>query len=50
MWTGPLAISEPKTPKGIYKLGSLQVIDKANNVKLYAPTDPVIANIAFRVQ
>lgn len=50
MWTGPMVISEPKTPRGVYKLGSLHVIDKANNVKLYAPTDPVIANISFRVQ
>jgi hypothetical protein len=50
MWTGPMAISEPKTPRGTYRLGSLQVIDKANNVKLYGPTDPVIANISFRVQ
>jgi hypothetical protein len=50
MWTGPIAITDKNQARGTYRLGSLQVIDKANNVKLYAPTDPVIANIAFRVQ
>lgn len=50
LWTGPIAIVDKHQARGTYRLGSLQVIDKANNVKLYAPNDPVIANIAFRVQ
>ncbi|HEY2324259.1 MAG TPA: hypothetical protein VGJ82_15475 [Thermoanaerobaculia bacterium] len=50
MWTGPIAIVDKAQARGIYRLGSLQVIDKANNVKLYSANDPVIANVAFRVQ
>jgi hypothetical protein len=50
MWTGPIAITDKNQARGTYRLGSLQVIDKANNVKLYSPNDPVIANISFRVQ
>jgi hypothetical protein len=50
MWMGPVAISDSKTARGIYRLGSLQVIDKANNVKLYSGNDPVIVNVQFRVQ
>ena len=50
MWVGPVAVAEPKTPKGIWRLGSLQVIDKANNLKLYSTNDPVTANVAFRIQ
>lgn len=50
LWTGPIAIVAKSQAKGLYRLTSLQVIDKANNVKLYSPNDPVIANVAFRVQ
>lgn len=50
LWTGPIAIVAKSQARGIYRLGSLQVIDKANNVKLYGPNDPVIANVSFRVQ
>ncbi|HEY2830156.1 MAG TPA: hypothetical protein VGJ88_08550 [Thermoanaerobaculia bacterium] len=50
MWTGPIAITDKNQARGTYRLGSLQVIDKANNVKLYSPNDPVIANVSFRVQ
>ncbi|HEX7191427.1 MAG TPA: hypothetical protein VF381_07625 [Thermoanaerobaculia bacterium] len=50
LWTGPIAIVDKSQARGIYRLGSLQVIDKANNVKLYSPNDPVIANVSFRVQ
>ncbi len=50
MFSGPIAIIDKSQARGIYRLGSLQVIDKANNVKLYSPNDPVIANVQFRVQ
>jgi hypothetical protein len=50
MWTGPIAIVDKNQARGIYVLTSLQVIDKANNVKLYSPNDPVIARVSFRVQ
>jgi hypothetical protein len=49
MWTGPIAIADKNQARGTYRLSSLQVIDKANNVKLYSANDPVIANIAFRI-
>ncbi|HEX3108341.1 MAG TPA: hypothetical protein VHU41_04535, partial [Thermoanaerobaculia bacterium] len=50
LWTGPIAIVDKHQARGTYRLGSLQVIDKANNVRLYSANDPVIANVAFRVQ
>lgn len=50
MWTGPVVVVDKGQARGIYRLGSLQVIDKANNVKLYSANDPIVANIAFRVQ
>jgi hypothetical protein len=50
MWSGPVAVTEPKMPKGVWRMGSLQVIDKANNIKLYVQNDPVIANVSFRIQ
>jgi hypothetical protein len=50
MWTGPITIVDKAQARGIYRLGSLQVIDKANNVKLYSANDPVIANVSFRIQ
>src|SRR5438270_3833293 len=50
MWTGPIAIVDKAQARGIYRLPSLQVIDKANNVKLYSANDPAIANVTFRVQ
>ena len=50
MWTGPVAVVDPKQARGIYRLGSLQVIDKANNVRLYSANDPMIAKVTFRVQ
>jgi hypothetical protein len=50
LWSGPIAIVDKHQARGTYRLMSLQVIDKANNVKLYSGNDPVIANVAFRVQ
>jgi hypothetical protein len=50
MWTGPVVVVDKGQARGIYKLGSLQVIDKANNVKLYSANDPIVANVAFRIQ
>ena len=48
-WTGPLAIPD-KEAKGLWRLGALQVLDKANNLKLYSTNDPVTANVTFTVQ
>jgi hypothetical protein len=50
MWTGPVVVVDKGQARGVYKLGSLQVIDKANNVKLYSANDPIVANVAFRIQ
>ena len=48
-WTGPLPVPD-KAAKGVWKLGALQVLDKANNLKLYSQSDPVAANVSFTVQ
>jgi hypothetical protein len=48
-WTGPLAIPD-KEAKGLWRLSALQVLDKANNLKLYSTNDPVTANVTFTIQ
>jgi len=48
-WTGPLPVPD-KAAKGVWKLGALQVLDKANNLKLYSQSDPIAANVSFTVQ
>jgi len=48
-WTGPLPIPD-KAAKGIWRLGALQVLDKANNLKLYGQNEPVVASVQFMVQ
>jgi hypothetical protein len=48
-WIGPLPVPD-KAAKGLWKLGALQVLDKANNLKLYSQNDPVTANVGFTVQ
>jgi hypothetical protein len=48
-WTGPLAIPD-KEAKGLWRLGALQVLDKANNLRLYSTNDPVTANVTFVIQ
>jgi hypothetical protein len=48
-WTGPLAIPD-KEAKGLWRLGALQVLDKANNLRLYSTNDPVTANVTFTIQ
>ncbi|HEX3108197.1 MAG TPA: hypothetical protein VHU41_03815 [Thermoanaerobaculia bacterium] len=50
LWSGPIAILDKHQARGTYRLQSLQVIDKANNVRLYSANDPVIANVAFKIQ
>ena len=50
MWTGPVVVADKSQARGLYRLGSLQVIDKANNVKLYSANDPVISSIAFQIR
>src|SRR5438105_1203863 len=48
-WAGPLPVPD-KAAKGIWRIGALQVLDKANNLKLYSQNDPVVANVTFTVQ
>lgn len=48
-WTGPLPVPD-KAAKGVWRLGALQVLDKANNLKLYGQNEPVVANVQFTVQ
>jgi len=48
-WSGPLPVPD-KAAKGLWKLGALQVLDKANNLKLYSQSDPVAVNVGFTVQ
>jgi hypothetical protein len=50
LWQGPVAVGEPKQAKGLYKIGSIQVLDKANNLKLYQGNDPVVANVTLQIR
>src|ERR1051326_359222 len=48
-FAGPLPVPN-KAAKGVWKIEALQVLDKANNLKLYSQSDPVAANVSFTVQ
>ncbi len=48
-WSGPVAIPD-KAALGVWRLEQLQILDKANNLKIYTTADPVVANVSFRVQ
>jgi hypothetical protein len=48
-WSGPVTIPD-KAAVGLWRLEQLQVLDKANNLKIYTTADGVVANVSFRVQ
>ena len=49
VWSG--AFNVPKSAgKGQWRVSFVQVIDKANNLKLYTQNDPALANATFNVQ
>ena len=50
VWQGPVATSVQTQAKGLYKIGSIQVLDKANNLKLYQGNDPVVANVVLQIR
>lgn len=48
-WIGRITV--PRTAaKGIWAIGSLQVLDKANNLRIYTRGDPLVAVAQFRVE
>jgi len=36
--------------KGPWTIGAVQILDKANNLKVYGQNEPVLANGSFRVE
>jgi hypothetical protein len=48
-WTCNVAVPE-KSPKGPYRLTSVQTLDKAQNLQVYDQSSPVLARIEFVVQ
>ncbi len=48
-WTGPLTV--PKSAaKGTWAIASVQLLDKARNLKVYSRADPLLAAAQFRVE
>jgi hypothetical protein len=39
-----------KSPKGLYKLVTVQLLDKAQNLKLHDANDPIVSRVSFEVQ
>jgi hypothetical protein len=48
-WTGKLVMPQ-MVAKGQWVIGGVQILDKANNLKVYPQGDPVLANGSFRVE
>jgi hypothetical protein len=48
-WTGKLVMPQ-MVAKGPWVIGGVQILDKANNLKVYPQGDPVLANGTFRVE
>lgn len=49
IWTGRFEIP-PSAAKGLWRLAFVQVLDKANNLKLYTQNDPQLQNATFEVR
>ncbi|MEO8033942.1 MAG: hypothetical protein ABI837_05875 [Acidobacteriota bacterium] len=48
-WTGPIVVP-PMASKGVWSVVWVQALDKANNLKTYSQSDPVLANAKFLVR
>jgi hypothetical protein len=49
LWTGRFDVPT-NAGKGVWRIAFVQVIDKANNIKLYTQNDPQLANATFEVK
>ena len=48
-WSGPVAVPVDEAV-GVWRLEQVQILDRANNLKIYTVADPVVSNVSFRVQ
>lgn len=48
-WTGVLNVPK-NAANGTWSIGWVQVIDKAQNLRIYTSNDPVLANVKFQVE
>lgn len=48
-WVGVVTIPE-KAARGLWKLGSVQLVDGAGNLKIYVEPEPLLSGVAFRVE
>jgi hypothetical protein len=48
-WSGTIAVPD-KAAIGVWRLEQLQVLDKANNLKIYSLADHIVSDVTFRVQ
>ncbi len=48
-WSGSVAVPANEAV-GVWRLEQVQILDRANNLKIYTIADPVVANVSFRVQ
>ena len=48
-WSGPVPVPVNEAV-GMWRLEQVQILDRANNLKIYTVADPVVSNVSFRVQ
>jgi hypothetical protein len=48
-WIGKIPL-DPKAPRGVWRVSSVQVTDRAHNLRIYYGTDPLLANATFQVR
>lgn len=48
-WVGRIPL-DPRAPRGLWRINSIQLTDKGHNLRIYYANDPLLANGAFQVR
>jgi hypothetical protein len=48
-WVGRIPL-DPRAPRGLWKINSIQITDKGHNLRIYYGNDPLLANGTFQVR
>ena len=48
-WVGKIPL-DPRAPRGIWRLTSVQLTDKGHNLRIYYGSDPLLGNATFQVR
>ncbi len=48
-WTARIPL-DPRAPRGVWRINSIQLTDKGHNLRIYYANDPLLANATFQVR